>query len=219
MAMKYPQLTTNPPLYSRHRLRRISGFLMLDALAAIFISILGFMFTLYGIGSSKINDLQFHQTVAADMYAVELLEFFKGMNGAALEEYLNTNPIDNTLQPYPICSYVNVLDRASGHLINKDPTAHLTPSILDGPPGGPTFFTQATRYYRVERINLGTLATLPDSDRCPNWSLVGSTWTLPALAPNTYKITVGVTWVKKKGNGAPELSDVKQVELSTVLVQ
>lgn len=154
---------------------------------------------------------QVTERMAAHLSVAELAEFFRSMSPGGLLTYLSTNPVTGSANPndiYPFCAHINILDRESGKLVNKDPLADLPAEAWMNWPGrflagGRDFTTTANRYYQVFVVDMRTLQI--DETYCSlNPSLIRTTPRLATHHPNiriplTHKfmVTVGVTWLRK----------------------
>ncbi len=142
---------------------------------------------------------QLRETIVANLYATELLDFFRAHSSQKLINYFQRTP--SSLQPFFLCAHINLLNRADRRVLNPDSIADLPPSSL----------REANRFYQVHIVDLETLNVLKD----PFCSRTAGN--MPALAGNQrILVTVGVSW--KSSVGGPK-GEVKTVVISTVLPQ
>lgn len=136
----------------------------------------------------------------AEIYASELLETFRAWKGQWLWNYLKTNPVDTRFGAYPLCTRINLLDRASGKIVNEDPVAQLPPAnALD------LGTKNANRFYQVHVVDKTTLQ--PKSALCSKTAVTG---TFDA-ATDRLLVTVGVSWIPKTQ------TQPKRIVLATIL--
>lgn len=120
------------------------------------LAIVGILFLVYiGVFSSlRRVSLLARDKLRAGWYATELLEVFRAHGSRQLRTYLSTNPIASCVgcPPYPLCTYVNILDRGSDVIANPDPLAGLPDQV--NIPG-------LNRYYMVQVADFRNLAVNP----------------------------------------------------------
>ncbi len=180
----------------------LRGFAMLS----VIVSSLFIAFLIFAIGQALLFPKQqmvlLHETLVAEFYATELLEFFRAQSKNALRTYL-------TNKPYRFCAHINILDRqgAIHSILNPDNIALLpSPNYLDGS----TPATESNRYYQIQTIDLATFELNGGSGkpRC------GESFGTSSLLPNeSYLVTVGVSWIPKRNS----ISSVKRVVMSTLI--
>lgn len=177
-----------------------SGSSLLMSLVLIFfISLVFFVLLNQGVFFRGVEE-KVGQDALAQIYASELLEFFRSFESSTkLKQYLKDNPT-GTGNAYFFCRPVNVLDRATGNTLNPDPLANLPPSRL----------LSAFRFYQVQVFNASNKA--PDNSWC-NRSFDDPSFDLSGNETERVMVTVGVSF-------APDPHDpskVKQVVLSALL--
>lgn len=153
-------------------------------------------------GNRGLLQVQQHsqERLIADGYATELLELLRSYSTADLVNYLKTNPAGGA-SPYPFCAHVNILNRATNKIYNRNPIAELPENPLDGPKG------KANRFFQVRVVDMKTLA-VKNNPYCAQ-----NAQTMTALAADDrLLVTVGVSWIPKTGKAG-----VQRVALSTVL--
>ncbi len=177
-----------------------------------------------------------NETLVAEMYAAELLEFFRSMSCSQLQNHLNINPsvpqctnpgfrLANPAlcSPYYLCSQINILNRTTGIISNPDGLAELPAMALDNPVGGNP--TKPNRFYMLQVVTLfgnqvspvpqvcspgGPNPLRPDQICCKGQ--VGCPYVL-GTDNSRFLVTVGVSWVPKLNT----ISKVKRVVLTTIL--
>ncbi len=134
-----------------------SGSTLLSVVFAAVILAAGIVGLLMTQSMWRDKAIALNETIIAESYATELLEFFRSFTDDGLRDYLSKNPINgNTTVAglYKFCSHINLLDRTSGTILNGDPVADLPPdNRLDARQG------RANRFYQVHVVNIaGTAA-------------------------------------------------------------
>lgn len=180
------------------------GSTLISVAIASIILVLGVLYFQRSSNSLRKIAAQADDKLIADAYAAELLDLFRGYSTDDLLNYLKTNPT-GAGTAYPLCAHVNLLDRTTGKVLNRDPIAALPPeNLLEGV--GPT--KKANRFYQVHIVDMSTL-TIKKSPFCnQNANTLGA-----RAAHDRLMVTVGVSWVP---NGAP-VAAVRRVVMSTVL--
>ena len=184
-----------------------SGLSLLEVVISVFlltVAILGASeswYSSYKLGSDH------GDTLLAEAYSVELLEFFRSFRPRRLANYFSVNRYDPGnllgLGAYTLCAHINLLDRANTNILNEDPVAQLPLNRLDGN-NDPI---RANRYYQIQVVNMDDLTV--NVARCNTTTEGGF-----SLAPNErFLITVGTSWI---GTGN-ESGKVKRVVFSTIL--
>jgi len=177
-------------------IRNNRGSTLISVLAGLS---LGAMLVMHSFQSQShaVKFVQHHNSTAiAQLYSVELLEFFRGFGSGELKAYLSTNPINESTDSqalYKLCSHVNLQDRINSTdtnriLLNADPVAELPATKLDGL----TEKTRANRFYVVRIVDATTLAV--NKFAC---NLPAKDYTLAKT--ERYLVSVGVSWVPKRG--------------------
>ncbi len=138
------------------------------------------------------------ETLAAQAYASELLEYYISQSSDQLQAGLNLSASTKNLL---LCSYNNTIDRTSGLKVNPVPMADLPiHNRLD------LANTSAVRYVRFDVIQVATLTVRQDLCAVPlqNVYLSGRAQgarTIPLSGSETFKITVGVEWQTQSRSG------------------
>jgi len=169
-----------------------------------------------------------NKKILATAFVSEGLEFFRSFRDDQLRSYIITNPISAALASYPLCAHINILDRDSGNIINRDPLVDLPRGNgLEVEANGP-----ANRYYQIHVVNLaqntaaavGTAANDSISfrndlcgQRLEDILIFGQ---LPAAVPpqvqltdeERFMVTVGISYF-----GGPRGDLLQKLSLSTVL--
>lgn len=175
-------------------LKKQNGIAMAGAILAIGIFTVSLYFFMSSMATLTQTDEKNKERVAAEVYASELLEFFISHKPERLRQNLRTNPVNPTLGAYKFCAHINLLDRASGRLLNRDPLAEIPqPALLDADAAG----NAVNRFYMVNIVDMETLQPL---DIC------NSDFNDMAIVPSEhqrYMVTVGVTW-KRQGSDTIE---------------
>lgn len=179
---------------------RPRGFVVLASVFAMAIFTFS-VFVFFGsLNSTKKTSVADNKKVVAEFYASELLELLLSRPSAGLRANLSPNPVSASLPGYKVCSHINLLDRSSGVILNRDPLAALpAESPLQGVGAG----NAANRFYMVQVIDLASLN--PRKDLC---NTAFSALPPLGLTERLY-ITVGVSWVEK--------NDVRRVAVSAAI--
>ncbi|MBY0369378.1 hypothetical protein K2X33_01745, partial [bacterium] len=136
--------------------------------------------------------------------ASELAEFFVSHKPERLRANLSTNPVNGTFGAYKFCAHINLLDRTTGNILNRDPLADIPqPSTLSAAADS----HYVNRFYIVNILDMTTLTT---RDVC-NKAFSDNTVTLANT--ERYMVTVGVTW-KRLGT-----NDLQREVVSAVIPQ
>ncbi len=153
-------------------------------------------------GNRGIHQVQQHsqERLMANGYATELLELLSSYSTNDLVDYLKTNPAGGA-SPYPFCAHINILNRATNKIYNRNPIAELPANPLDGPKG------KANRFFQVRVVDIKTLA-VKNNPYCAQ----NATTMTPLTSDDRLLVTVGVSWLPKTGK-----TGVQRVALSTVL--
>jgi len=212
-------LFTRQPLNNR-------GLTMLTTIIAIQLAVMAIFFLSQALTSARKDINQMNDKVIATAYATELLEVFRGMTTKELKAFLGAaNPIsgDNTLSSnYYSCSHINLLDRNTGKIVNKDPLASL-PDNNELDQYDATL--KSNRFYQIQLVKNFDLSI--DQDKCkyrwreitfyaagesnPDRVAAADVPADSAAARYRFLVTVGVTWIPKGGNA----SKANHVVLST----
>ncbi len=198
------------------------GSQILFLVIASVIVIMGVMYFAKSLMYSREQSAQLNESVIAESYAVELLEFLRSQTPEQLKANFAVNPIDSNLEPYKFCSHVNLLNRSDGIVLNEDPIARMPSTILDI---GTSAKTKANRYYQVQVADIKGTAVSDtiqvNKDLCKNSAKevflngnakVGAE-TIELLPDERFILTVGVSWLQKDKTG----ENVKQVVLSSLI--
>lgn len=185
------------------------GMSLVEALVAVFFLAIAFVGASESWYSSYKLDSDHQDTLLAEAYSLELLEFFRSFRPRRLSAYFGVNRFDPNANPplaaYTLCAHINLLDRtnAFANILNADPLAQMPVSRLDG--NG--VLAQANRYYQIHVINMDDFTV--NVGRCNTRTGVG----FNLLANERFLITVGISWI---GTGK-ESGKVKRVVFSTIL--
>lgn len=166
--------------------------------------VIGSLVAFLAMGVLKVHAGMRTQTVAqkktlmAEALASELLEFFRAQTTKSLRNQLRKNPVTNTTaNPYYLCSHINLLDRTKNMIVNEDPIAQLSSTLLDGA-------SKANRFYQVFVVDAATLTINSSACNLTAASIFVSGETPSGTTPYTltanerFMVTVGVSWGKDK---------------------
>jgi hypothetical protein len=223
------------------------GMSLVGVLVGAAIAAVGLIFFIRSSKSVQVQARHLHERVVAEAYATELLEFLRSHEDIVLDDYLSRNPFlsgvscpasDPDPCPYKLCSHINIIDRATGNIINRDDIA----ALPDDPNLNPLFRSEAAlkpnRWYQVQVVNLASPVTQGTggcpagpkdcgritvrTDLCANGTdeikFPGQAGAGTALSSSeTFMITVGVSWFPRDIQNPDVTQDVKRVVLTSVI--
>lgn len=211
IASIYGNNVHSPPVKER-------GATLLSVLIGSTITALGIYCFITNASLSVKSAAKMHDSVVAEAYVSELLEFFRSFKARQLREYLKKNPLTlstSVTDLYKLCSHVNILDRDTNKLLNDDPLANLGPSTFA------SSLRLPNRFYQIQIVDMKTLAL--NSDLCDKTAaqiyFYGES--IPVSLPSKYQlkqsetflITVGLSYFERTRSNP----DVQRVVLSAVL--
>lgn len=177
-------------------------------MGASFLSLVAY--TTFALGKrSRQNILLEQERFAAQSLAIELLEGFRAMSAAELQDYLWNNA---SVTAYPLCSSVNQLDRQSStesvaSYINPNPMVEIEDRNFLWRPENVKL--HPNRFYTVSVVNLNDL-TLINSECGKTSDYVYD----PALKPDErFMVNVVVNWHSKQN------AQSRRISLSTLIVE
>lgn len=193
-----------------------NGITIIELVVALGLILGSVFYFCHSLSSSRKAALHVRDTVIAESYATELLEFLRSHTSDQLKQYLAVNPINPTFNPYFFCSHINILDRAADKLLNENPIATL-PQVSSLPGSGNL---RPNRYFQIQIVDIKSLAI--NKNRCANTAkevyIFGRTPVLPGetialQADERFLITVGVSWIPSDQS----LQNVKRVVLTSLI--
>jgi hypothetical protein len=190
--------------------QRKAGYSLISVTVASVIFFMGLLMFARSAASSRAESRDPMTRLLAETYASELLEYFRSLSTAQMSVYLSTNPytkLGTIRDRYPLCSYVNLLDRRHpphANILNRDPLAVLPPTPLDAGDGE----LAANRYYQVRIINVRT--NMIRTDVCG--AIPPYEFDFENRPNERYLVTVGVTWMAENKQWP------KHIALSTILM-
>lgn len=171
---------------------KIRGITLVEVIMATMVVTVGFFYFGKGNVIGRKQALGINETLLAQAYATELLEYFRSHKPERLKSYLEINPIKRESCPncpitgcgtalcvscsacpfggYKFCSNINILDRTyfvpltlATNTLNADPLAELPqPNPLDNQ--GPT--GRANRWYQIQIVDVSATPLAPRKDLC-----------------------------------------------------
>ncbi len=194
-----------------------TGFSIVSLIISSLIGAIGLFCLQTALISAQRQVLLKTELVIATHFATELLEFFRALTPDELKELLSQNPTDKNqdgiLNPYSLCTPINILDRESSPegqsgnpiILNEDPLAALPNSKLDLS----SIRSKPNRFYYIQIVNLavrdpdGNPFLFPRGDLCNKTvrdiylfgrDCVGSE-KIQLGRYDRFMVTVGVSWV------------------------
>lgn len=162
------------------------------------------------VSSTQQTDTRNQQTLAAELLVAELIEYLRSARPNQILQHLATNPINGATTPnklYKFCSHINILDRTNKKLVNEDPIAKLSKSVL----------AEANRFYLIQIVNLKTLSVSKNYCNQTARKSDGTLMTISDLLPDErLQITVGVTWIPAS-TSEKKKEPIERIVITTVI--
>lgn len=177
-----------------------------------------FFTSLASVNKQQVVVHTFSDKVAAELYAEELVEFFRSLSSMRMKQFLMLNPFQTSMPPYFLCSHVNILDRSAGGVVNADPMADLPIYSALGTMQD-VAAKRPNRYYQVSVIDISTMTMVPSfcSVTAPDVALFGQvqqTGQMQMGPHHRFFVSVGVSWLSKQD---PNQVAIKEVKINTIL--
>jgi hypothetical protein len=184
---------------------REEGQTLITVLISLVLVAAGYWYYSKAVAENHGAVVKSQETLVASSFASEGAELFRSLTNTQLNNYLFNNAAKFAAGPIPLCAHINILDRTSGQILNRDPLADLPATNRLNRSTAAT--QNANRYYQVQIVEGTTLAVDPAA--CGRVT----PYNFAANPTKRFRVTVNVTWLPKGGG----VDQVQRAVVSTLL--